>query len=824
MRNAMEVVPTASMRPPRAIALASAGMFALSALITACADKGLTRPNITFNPKVSLQVTITADQQASFGPRFLLAVAGFDGEKDSNGEGDDGGFLGYKIIPFAAGTQTLTVPIDLSPCLAYYAKRGRQFCPLLVGAAIVEDTSFVSDTSGGDPFSKAFDFYFAGPFNIGTGGVLPTIPPINLSASRFAVVKWEGDNALRLGGNETPVGFTGPITGFPGAGSASPTIFATTQGNINVLRQQNQQGSSTSYPFVSVLQNGTWKRFPATLLPGNQGPQSLFTDIAAVAVNEAYMPHRTGLYKFDGSAITKVAAITDSVVSVASVVTATGSKLVIAGGWNGVVWIGNTQTWTRYVLPSAPILSGGVCITGPNEAFAASGNGTASGALYRFDGTNWTSVPAPNNTSSKLNLQCAAPGQAFVISQGGQRFSWNGSTWVQMSSVGLAGGRSFNWAVVSPTEIYAAADSAGIDRAFYKFNGTSWQEIGRTRFTQPVVEGWADPRGGGYFGSSALGRVERVTATAVSVVSYAPSMRDVVMSSLTNAFVVGHFSLLARWDGVKWTVDAPPPGVNASRTLRGVWSDGPTNAWAVGNASAAFRFNGTGWSTVATGVTDNHQAVWGVGSDVWIAGNASMVHCKGVSGCLNEATGGSGALLSVWGTSSSNVFAVGAGGRITRFNGTSWSAMTSPTSRTLFRVAGSSPSDVWAVGDSALLHFDGAQWTTFVDSDGDLNRLIAGRGLAQGNPLNSFGVFARGPKEMYFTGGNGNVGRYDGIRVQGMGLEGFRHTMMGISGLTAGCAIGVTEAFSDNPLPTVWRGIGPTGCLLAPMVPPTSWP
>lgn len=822
MKNSMNNPSFAVLaRSARAITFACAGMFALSALITACADKGLTRPGIAFNPKISLLVTITADQRAGFGPRFLLAAAGFDGEKDNNGD-SDGGFLGYKVIPFAPGTQTLTVPIDLSPCLAYWAGRGRQFCPLLIGAAIVEDTSFVSDTSGGDGFSRSFDYYFAGPFNIGTGGVLPTIPPIDLSASRFAVVKWEGDNALRLGGNETPVGFSGPITGFPGAGSAAPTIFATTQGNVNT--STGNQGFSTTYPFVSVLQNGTWKRFPATLLPGNQGPQSLFTDIAAVAANEAYMAHRTGLYKFDGSAMTKVAAITDSVVSVASVVTATGTKLVIAGGSNGVVWIGNTQTWTRYVLPSAPILSGGVCITGPNEAFAASGNGTASGALYRFDGTNWTSVPAAANTGNKVNLQCPAPGQAFVHTQGAVRFSWNGSTWVQMSSVGLGGGRSFSWAVVSPTEIYAAADSANVDRTFYKFNGTSWQEIGRARVTQPVVEGWADPRGGAYFGSSAFGRVERVTATAVSVVSYAPSMRDVVMSSLTSAFVVGHYSLLARWDGAKWTVDAPPPGVNASRTLRGVWSDGPTNAWAVGNASAAFRFNGTGWSTVATGVTDNHQAVWGVGTDVWIAGDASMVHCKGASGCQNEPTGGSGSLKSVWGTSATNVFAVGAGGRITRFNGTSWSAMTSPTGRTLLRVAGSGPSDVWAVGDSVLLHFNGTQWTPFVDPDGELNRLIAGRGLSQGNPLDNVGMFARGPKEMYFTGGNGNVGRYDGIRVQGMGLEGFRHTMVGLSGLTAGCAIGVTEAFSDTPVPTMWRGIGPTGCLLAPMVPPLTWP
>jgi hypothetical protein len=817
----------------RAVAATCGGVLGLALLVTACADKGLTRPKTAFNPKIALQVTIIANQQVGFGPKFLIAAAGFNSEKELTGKGDDngGGFLGFVAIPYAPGSQTLTVPVDLSSCLAYWADKGRDACPLLIGAAIVTDTNFVHDTTGnGDPFRHAFDLYEAGPFDIGPGGVLPKVPPINLSASRFAVVQWEGDDALRLGGNDTPNNISGPITGVAGVGTASATLFATGFGSVNTTSSNGNNNSQGPYPTLSIFQNGLWKRFVATVIPVNTGNGQSFSDVAAVSPSEVYMAHRSGLFKFDGSTISKVTAVTDSVFSMASGATPAAAKLVIAGGWNGVTWIYNGTSWTRFIIPGAPFLNGGVCITGANEAFAASTN---NGALFRFDGTTWNTVSIAGNTASKVNLQCPAPGQAFVVAQNGQRFSWNGSGWTQLTNTGLASsGRSFTWAVVSPTEIYAAGDSAGVDRAFYKYNGSSWQEVGRLRFTQPLAEGWADPRGGAYFPSigqggtnpsSGLGRVDKVVGGSISVVSYAPSLRDVIMTSLSSAFVVGNQSFLARWNGSKWTVDAPPPGVTTNRNLRGVWSDGPNNAWAVGNLSTIFRYDGVGWSTVSGGAGDNYEAVWGVGSDVWVVGDASIVHCKAPSACLNEASGGSGSLYSVWGTSTTNVFAVGAGGRIARYNGTSWSAMSSPTSRTLYHVAGSGPSDAWAVGDSVILHFDGAQWTAIADPRNDvLGNLSRGQFNGQPGAPDNMGLWVRAANEVYVSGGN--VTRFDGAHWDGMGFEGFRHMIQGLSGLSTGCALGVTETWTDSPAQTLWRGIGPSGCFLSPMAGPTSWP
>ena len=73
-------------------------------------------------------------------------------------------------------------------------------------------------------------------------------------------------------------------------------------------------------------------------------------------------------------------------------------------------------------------------------------------------------------------------------------------------------------------------------------------------------------------------------------------------------------------------------------------------------------------------------------------------------------TGGTTAIDSlgeVWGSSGSDVFAVGGGGFILHYNGTSWTAMDRITSNDLSGVWGSSGSDVFAVGfgGGTILHY-----------------------------------------------------------------------------------------------------------------------
>ena len=136
-------------------------------------------------------------------------------------------------------------------------------------------------------------------------------------------------------------------------------------------------------------------------------------------------------------------------------------------------------------------------------------------------------------------------------------------------------------------------------------------------------------------------------------------------------------------------------------------------------------------------------------------------------------------------------------------------------------MAGSSPNDVWAVGDSVLIHFDGSQWTSFP---------VSGRGpwLVSRVPspfqgLFQVGLWVRSPKEAYVGAENGTIARWDGAGWREMSHPDYRRRVIGISGVGS-CVLAVTEGQSDLPSPTLWRGLGPSGCFSGPMTAPSTWP
>lgn len=796
----------------------SAAVLVALSVAAACADKQLGPSARELSPKLSLQVTTQGSQQASFGPRWLVVAAGFDGDSASQSD-TAGGVLAYTAVPYSPGTQRTTLSVDISRCLAYWQARGRGSCPLLVGASLLADTAGLGVNGGNGLFNSSFDFAMGGPFDVAPGRP-PTLPAINLSASRFGVIQWEGDEALRLGGSQV-ASPSGPYTGISRGGGAAAIVVPTSHVAWSVT-PGGRLGQV--FPALGVFENGQWRRIPDTDLPGG----SAFTAVG-YAAGDLYAAHASGLYRLaNGStAFTRISGITDSLVAVAGA--PLGARYVIAGAKAGIAWVGDTQTWKRYNLGTAGAVSE-VCITGPTEAFAIAANG-----IWRFDGTQWAAAPSPGSGATYALLQCPGPGQVFVMGTaagagGNHYYKWCGNCWSELPKAGLPASTVAYWAVTSGTEMYAWASDVGLaGRVYYRFDGTTWKEVGRRRFAQSVFWGmWADPSGGAAYLASAFGRVERVTAAGVSVVSYEPSLRDIMVVSPTTAYAVGWNVFLARWDGVKWNLDPPPAGTPSVRIMQGVWADGPHNAWAVGGASTIFRWDGTAWSKVSDALapittTDSYNAVWGLGSSVWIVGDQTILRCSAPATCATEATGGS-PLYSIWGTASGAMkLAVGAGGRILQsLGGGAWQPMPSPTTRTLVRVSGSGPGDVWALGDSVLLHFDGSQWTN-VAFDGDLRSFRSpAPSLRQGTF--QLGLWVRGPREVYVGSEWGGIARWDGAQWREMPVTGFRSRILSISGAPGGCALAVTTDQWDVLAPRLWRGIGPSGCFASPMTPPPSWP
>ena len=86
---------------------------------------------------------------------------------------------------------------------------------------------------------------------------------------------------------------------------------------------------------------------------------------------------------------------------------------------------------------------------------------------------------------------------------------------------------------------------------------------------------------------------------------------------------------------------------------------------------------------------------------------------KTQSGWQPMTSGSAVHLRGIWGSSESDVFAVGDGGTILRFDGGVWSPMTSSTTNDLVDVWGSASNDVFVTGDAGtILHYDGSDWTS----------------------------------------------------------------------------------------------------------------
>jgi hypothetical protein len=166
--------------------------------------------------------------------------------------------------------------------------------------------------------------------------------------------------------------------------------------------------------------------------------------------------------------------------------------------------------------------------------------------------------------------------------------------------------------------------------------------------------------------------------------------------------------LAEHWNGTSWTPVAVPVPAGQTATLGGVDDLSPDNAWAVGTTTGSAgqltlieNWNGTSWSIVpspspATGVpgdSNTLDAIGGTGADdLWAAGWDT-----------NEDTGSISLLFELW-------------------NGTTWTAVASPTPLGSFQIANAitaiSANDVWAVGEDVTngdvtlaAHWNGKQWS-----------------------------------------------------------------------------------------------------------------
>jgi hypothetical protein len=254
-------------------------------------------------------------------------------------------------------------------------------------------------------------------------------------------------------------------------------------------------------------------------------------------------------------------------------------------------------------------------------------------------------------------------------------------------------------------------------------------------------------------------------------------LRGVWGSSPADVYAVG-FDFLApvgrvlHYDGAHWTEEPGFASLDGSEafTLESVWGSSANDVFAVGGAfdgqfdrSLIFHFDGSSWQRMfVTGdVAPTLNEVWGASpTDVYAVGRDDVaspsagvvLHFDGTS--WTPVLQQEGLVLNaVWGSSSSNVFTAGftveetpAGdfivkGAVLHYDGTAWTPMALPSDAILDDIWGSSPSDVFAVGDrGTILHFDGTAWSVVTPTTNEL-----------------LGVWGSSPADVFAVGFGGTI-------------------------------------------------------------------
>jgi hypothetical protein len=182
-----------------------------------------------------------------------------------------------------------------------------------------------------------------------------------------------------------------------------------------------------------------------------------------------------------------------------------------------------------------------------------------------------------------------------------------------------------------------------------------------------------------------------------------------------------HVSVDTTSHNFAWTQSTIP----GEAGLTGCWVFGPNSIYVVGG-SVYKSTDGQIWKDVIPSTNSGSlsgqlsgASMFGFNeNDYWLVAGDNLFHV--LNGFATYYSFGPstvpGRFHSCWGTSSSDMYAVGDGGTILHFDGSTWTKMQSGTTYNITDIWGTADNNIWAAGyhqsinSSVLLHFDGSTW------------------------------------------------------------------------------------------------------------------
>lgn len=289
----------------------------------------------------------------------------------------------------------------------------------------------------------------------------------------------------------------------------------------------------------------------------------------------------------------------------------------------------------------------------------------------------------------------------------------------------------------SATAIWAVGQAGTI----VFFDGTSWrsQVSGVSQDLQAIFgsdpgDVWAAGAGGTllHFDGTRWSRVDSGTTG---------SLQSGWASSRANAWLLSDNTPL-RWDGVRWTRQAP---LGFGITYRVIFGADPNTIWAAGGGGIA-RFDGSSWKQeTLPGTAPNLRSLWvGSSKEAWAVGDSGATfHWDGTA--WTRLASSAGTLWAVSGQPGGPVFASEYNGTLYRMEAGSWVQESRNPDREFYGMAALPGGGAVAVGSAgAVFHRSGTTWKSYRD----------------GKYRNLHGVWAKDKKNVWMAGDTGTDFQY----------------------------------------------------------------
>ena len=249
-------------------------------------------------------------------------------------------------------------------------------------------------------------------------------------------------------------------------------------------------------------------------------------------------------------------------------------------GGPGAIYHFDGNQWTKFTAPPSAASAYLESVWGgaTNDVWASGGN--SGGVLIHWDGSAWSDTIASNTSENLYGISGSATNDVWIGTSGGNLMHWNGSAWSKFTTPNSSIG---NDGIMGTFAISTSNAWAAQQNELVQWGGTSWankQALGAGNGTLWSVHGvsasdiWAGTAGnqGGHllhFDGSTWTDV----ATVASMSQY--GINNLFARTSSDVWAAAS-SVLMHYNGSSWQVAA---SIKAGQNITAVWASSASDVW-----------------------------------------------------------------------------------------------------------------------------------------------------------------------------------------------------------------------------------------------------